>query len=696
MDQVTVTARQRSESIEEVPIAISAFTRSDIERANIKRPADFIQLTPNAALVEAQSAGTSFLTVRGITQVRNGEPPVATVVDGILQVSPNQFNQELIDVEQIEVLKGPQGALYGRNAIGGAINIVTREPTEELSGMVRVGAGNGGLISGGASLSGPWTDDGRARFRVSALYRDFDGLIPNVFLGGKVDYTRDYGARVRNVWDISDALRLELIANASRTDGSALAYVFQPVYQVNDADVADLPHDNNNRGENSRDLDQLAARFDFNTELGTWSGFIARDWIEEYAAGDQFPYTRAISANSPLGFGDGTQTQFLDVGATSAELRLTSPDEQRLRWIAGAYFVQTDRYISTTTGTDLGLGMVRIEHRPAPNDPINPTATFLADDNDNFAYSGFGQINYDLTDELELGVAARYDHDRREQTNRSTVQFDPRTGEQREATFSAWQPKATLTWKPSANLSLFGSYSEGFRSGGFNQSGVGAAAVAIGLNGVSDKFDGETSRAIELGIKSWLWDNRVSLDASVFHTRVEDQQYFSFVGEIGAQILTNIDEVTLRGAELATQWRVTDALSAWTAYGYTDSEIDAYALLPAARGARAPYVPRYTLSSGANYDFNLTDALLGFVRVEYERRGDQFWDPLNTSARSPVELFDLGLGIQAADARWSLEFWGRNLGDRAYNGEWVLGGFAFRAQPRTYGVNFSYNFGAQQ
>ena len=159
IEEIVVTSRLRRESLHEVPVTVNAFTAEDIEDAGIERPNDYLSLVPNVTLVEAQNAGTTFLTIRGITQVRNNEPPVAVSVDGMLQTSPNQFNQALLDLEQIEVLKGPQGALYGRNAIGGAINITTKQPTNEFGGRVRVGVGNGDHARAQVSLSGPITED---------------------------------------------------------------------------------------------------------------------------------------------------------------------------------------------------------------------------------------------------------------------------------------------------------------------------------------------------------------------------------------------------------------------------------------------------------------------------------------------------------------------------------------------------------
>ena len=134
LEEIVVTARKRDEALLDVPVAVSAFNAQEIESAGIVRPQDFIALTPNMTMVQTQNQGTSFIVVRGISQARNSEPSVAVVIDGVAMANPSQFNQELFDVESIEVLKGPQGALYGRNAIGGAVIIRTQRARRQIEG----------------------------------------------------------------------------------------------------------------------------------------------------------------------------------------------------------------------------------------------------------------------------------------------------------------------------------------------------------------------------------------------------------------------------------------------------------------------------------------------------------------------------------------------------------------------------------
>src|SRR5580658_5082143 len=180
LEEVVVTARRRSESFQDVPIAVDAFTAQDIRAAGIESPRDCIAMVPNMTLVEVQNVGNSFIAVRGISQARNSEPSVAVLVDGVLEPNPYEFDQELFDIKQIEVLKGPQGALYGRNAIGGAIIITTADLSDHFEGSSRVGVGNGPAEKAQFALSGPIDSAGTLRYRASLNFYNTDGYLQNV------------------------------------------------------------------------------------------------------------------------------------------------------------------------------------------------------------------------------------------------------------------------------------------------------------------------------------------------------------------------------------------------------------------------------------------------------------------------------------------------------------------------------------
>ena len=688
---IEVTSRQRSENIQNVPIAITAFGQQEIEDLGLERAADFISLTPNMTIVEAQNAGTSFITVRGLSQVRNGESPVAISVDGVLQISPNQFNVDLFDIAQIEVLKGPQGALYGRNAIGGAINITTVMPSDDPMAYVEFDAGNGGLLAMTAAYGGALSDN--FFYRLTASTKTFDGLIDNVFLDTPVDFQDDNNIRGRFVWEMSDTFTADLRLSYGDTEGGSLNYVYQPLFGINDASDTSVKIEANNLGINEREIQSASLKLDWQLPGVTASLIAANDNVEEYFSGDQFPYTRNPSATSPFGPNvlDGVQTQYLDTSANSLEFRLTSTDEGPFRWIAGAYMLQTDRYISSATGLDLGLGIGKVSTAPLTTSAISPTLTFLADDNDNQGSALFAQVNFDLNEDTEITFAGRYDKDEREQTNRAPVEFDVNSGEVRSKTFSKFQPKVSLSYTGFDNISLYGTYSVGFRSGGFNQSGVGVAASNVGLDGVSDVYEAEETDNLEVGLKAFFPAIKSRLNVSIFDSTIDNQHYYVFVGAVGAQVLVNIDEVELRGGEIEFGTTLFENLSINASAGITDSEITAYQLEPSTIGNKAPYVPDYTFNLGVQYTMELGSDWVSQWRLDWERRGEQYWDPLNSTARQELDLLSARIGFFNND-NLSVSLWAKNLTDEEYNAEWLLGGFAHPAAPRSYGVEVRWDF----
>jgi iron complex outermembrane receptor protein len=205
IEEIVVTARMRSESLQEVPVAIKAFNRATIDEAGITSMRDYVELTPNVYLQETQNTGFAFVNVRGLATQRNTEQTVAMSVDGVLQTNSLVFSQELYDIEQIEVLKGPQGALYGRNAAGGAINITTRQPTNEPEGMIRVGAGNGDSYKVQGTYSGPISED-TLLFRVAASYQDSEGTRDNITTGIPADPYKEAAFRGKLLWMPNDKI----------------------------------------------------------------------------------------------------------------------------------------------------------------------------------------------------------------------------------------------------------------------------------------------------------------------------------------------------------------------------------------------------------------------------------------------------------------------------------------------------------
>ena len=501
LEEVVVTARKRDEAFRDVPVTINVFTDKTIEAAGITKPIDFIALVPNMTLVETQNAGNAFVVIRGISQARNSEPSVAVLIDGVAETNPAQFNQELYDIQQIEVLKGPQGALYGRNAIGGAILVTTKAPTDQFEGSVKLGYGNESSYRAQGDISGPITDT--LKYRASVSYYNTEGFLENEFLGQKVDPVNDLSGRARLVWQPNETFTGDLRFSADRLKTRALYFVIPRDNEANPFSTFTTPPNANdvktpitldNPGINDRDLWNAALKLDFNIGGGTLTSISSYDDSEEILTGDAFDFRPAPQSIFQALFGtDLNQSQWLNVQAYSQELRFTSPTSGKFRWIAGAYYVHTDRFISTGNMVDTGAGVFPVHENPRTSGN-NPNATFLADSQNQDAWSVFADATFEITDQFEVDAAIRYDEDRRENTTETPQPFIPQpnpppapptvfTGDVRTHTWSEPQPKITLRYKPVDNITLYGGYSRGFRSGGFNQTGVGTVADASGIRG---------------------------------------------------------------------------------------------------------------------------------------------------------------------------------------------------------------------
>jgi len=713
VQRIVIQARGRSETEQSVPMSVKAFSAKAIEDANIKGIGDFVALTPNVSIVQSESAGSSFMTVRGLTQVRNSESPIAMVVDGVALSNSKQFTQELFDIQSVEVLRGPQGALYGRNASGGAIVIHTKQPTNTFKGFIQPSYGSGKEKVVQGALSGPIVAD-KLLFRIAGSVKDRAGVFDNVYLSNKVDHLKDDTLRGLLKWFVTEDLTAELRANYVHTKGGGGNFqyqstLFDPIHPCF-ADPTNpfggpAPNPNfavrtfcaNNEGKNERNLGELTAKFDYDMHFASLTGIFSHNTVKEKISGDQFPYTATRSLFGTL---DGTQSQFTDVKANSAEIRLTSPSSQEIRWMSGVYFLKTKRFVSTTTGTDNGRGVLQVERDPYFTNPINPTASFFADNNDNRAWAVFGNVDYDLSKSSEVSLALRYDADQR------TQHVDPRqtTGLPtgctsasaircaKEVEYKAMQPKVSYRYKFDDQSLAYASAGRGFRSGQFNQSGVSGAAAQAGVAGVTDQINKELTDSFEIGYKTEFFNKKISMNAALFDSTVKNSPYFVFIGSIGAQVLVPIDKVHLIGGELEFVSNIAPGLDVYAGLGITHSKIEAYAVNPGLVGNWAPYVPKVSWNAGVQKRMPITGDMKLVLRADLISKGKQYWDPENSAPRDTVNLVNLRAGVEDSKGQWSLIASVNNAFDHNYNAEFVNGGFVQPALPRAYRLDLRYNF----
>ena len=472
----------------------------------------------------------------------------------------------------------------------------------------------------------------------------------------------------------------------------------------------------NNPGKDNRAIYDASLKMDYQTDAGTLSSISGYNLTKEIITGDAFDFLPADSSLLHLFYGyDQNQSQFLRVRTLTQEFRLTSPASQPFRWIAGAELYGTDRYISTGNEWDTGNGVMPTFYAPttptpefpgAPGAGPNPQYSYLADSQNNFAWAAYFDSSLDITRQLELSANIRYDQDHRKNTTDTPDAFLTAFGipiptMPREHTFKGWQPQFILKYTPTDNITVYGSYSKGFRSGGFNQTGVATAAAAAGFVGVGDIFKAEHDETWEGGFKSRWLGGRLTFNGSVYTNQSKNGYFFVYLASNSTQNLGNIPLVRYTGFDLDGSLRVTDDISLVAGFGYTDSKVKKYYPGYDFRlGEPAPLVSKDTFDVGIEYKPRLNDHLTGLVRLDYNLIGrTYFWesDPDVTTyaappviSRNPVSLVDLRVGVESRD--WSLVAWAKNLNNASYNAEYSPGGFVFKALPRRWGIDLTRRF----
>jgi len=810
IEEVVVTARKRSENLQEVPIAISAIDAETMERAGIERPADYISLIPNVTIVDTANVGDTQVSIRGIVSTRDAESTFAYVVDGVLSTNPNSFNEELLDVQQIEVLKGPQGALYGRNAVAGAIIVTTKKPGDEFEAEVSGGVGNNSSYKASAMVSGPLSDSVAARISVST--RETDGFYNNIFLGrdDAVDYMEDTSVRARAIWTVSDDLELDFRAGYSEVSGGAINFnaafaipLFVDVLgsETYFADPNDLDwrFTFNTPGENEQETMDFAIKADWNLGFADLVASVAYNDLEEYLLSDGtaatfygYELTSACQAgrrelnsfSRPDLFGDplapflvlpsdpegatnfqgiygpynpltcdGYQYQERNQQDLSFDARLVSNEDSALRWIGGIYYAQIEREVVVAYGADTGNGFLRQPYVPASGP--NPTDLLFWDEFNTDVYAIYGQIEFDLTDTVELAIAARYDREEREVDNKvpnvtnsglnvnlldanfqplpinPALASNPNGVPNREANFTQFQPKVTLSWAAADNINAYASYGVGFRSGGFNNlgtsdilnywfnAGYGGPGEAVNAQlQIADEYDKEVSTSYEIGVKTDLLNRRLRLNASVFRTEVEDNQFFEFfAGPFGLlRTVTTIDEMYIQGFEADATLAITEGLSIYGGIGLLDSEIEKNRNRPLSEGNSVPQAPETTGNLGVQWVQPIAGNLNLVARVDYQYVGETWFHTLqgeqtptiwnaffapgfnqdfSKSSRDAYSTVDARIGLEADN--WSITAWGRNITDEDYLQEVIpapeFGGtFNHPSALAAYGIDASYRF----
>lgn len=702
LEEIVVTARKRAEEIGSIPEAIAVVPSLEIENKGIVSLAGVPALVPSMSFNQFQDAATVYMSIRGVNSVRTGEPPVAMVVDGVQINDPSQINQELNDIERIEILKGPQGSLYGRNAIGGAINIVTREPGKNFEGLVRGTYKNGNDRKLETALSGPLVED-TLSFRIGGSLRDFDGLIRNTYLDRKVGSSRDDSVFGKLLFTPDDALKVELRASHFNSDYDSYYYKLAGIGRTNHEDEYDIR--SSSLAPSKRKFDDAALKVDYEFDGVTLTSITGYSNSNQFRMGDlDFTPARALEVGQ----------RFLN-SAVSEEARLASNGDGPLQWVAGAFYLNKQQRLTDATyaGPDQLSSVSALPSQLDAGftdffDLPNMPGTFLYKRTDfrfrNTAYAVFGQADYDLTPDLTLTTGLRYDVERRVALNpNGTILFNALAGvgadvaKRRQKEYSALQPKVTLSYDLDTDSMVYGTISRGFRSGGFNNT----------LRAEFATYKPESLWNYEVGAKTSFWDGKARLEASAFYMDYKNRQDFFFNAVDVTQNIFNIDKSRIQGVEMNVNLRPFRGLTLDAGFGLLDTKITDFDLArlraidpnPAhtADGHHFSYVYHTTLNLSAQYTTAVATDTDLTVGVDYSHKARNWWWFTNLEKQEPLNLVNARIILDWRDIQ--IKLFAENLFNLSYvtsHDPAYAFGFpqddVFPAEPRRYGVSLTYRF----
>ena len=674
-------ARRRAESIQQTPESVTTFTSEHIEATRINNFQSFAYQVPNVSYATSQNIGVNFINIRGIGQIRNGDSPVAFMVDGVTIPDPNLVNQELFDLAMIEVVKGPQGTLYGKNAIGGAVNILSLAPTNNFKHKIKFGAGNGGYLGAQAMTSGPVVKD-KIYYRLSGSYKTMDGLIENTFLDRTVDYYDDLSLRGQLKFDFSTRLGLTVAGQYSKTEGGATYSGHSPTGMTLDPNDFNYVIDANVYGESTLENTFLSARLEYDL------GQMKFQSITSYNRADRFHFGDLDFI--PLDILRQDQTS--NSKSFNQEFRLGSHiGQKKIEWDLGVQYQQSERLLLTNGYADIGYFFMP----PMPLDTLTLTNFVEAKPISDFTntyktFAGFGFATWHVTSKLDISAGIRVDNDNIRQDNRNE-------GFVAEKTNTEFQPKVSVGYDLSKHMLLYANYGRGYRSGGYN-----AEATSL----FDAEYVGETSNNFEVGLKTSTKNKLFIFNVAAFYVDFQQQQQFAVALGLNGLKLGNYNfpESKIYGFEAETQIRTSRFLDILAGFGFNKSEIVDGGLAGTTdrtvyNGNNAPFVPQTTANIALKSNFPLSEKIQFLGYINYNVKGKIYWYEDNVDASNAYSLLDMRIGVSIMD-KYEIFLWGANLMDTQYYLEYgsgettgsAAGDTVWPGQPRTIGVEVAVKF----
>ena len=705
---IIVTAQKFEENVQDVPIAITAVSGETLEARGVDSIEDLSVVAPSVSFRKGTTSANSAIVMRGVGTITfsvAAEPSVSTVVDGIVLSRSGQAFMDLVDLERIEVLRGPQGTLFGKNASAGLVNVVSRGGTDTFEGELKVEAFDDEEYRVRTSLAGPLAENLSAR--VTGFYGTYDGNITNTFFDEQVNGYEHYGVRgivdyngsIANVRLIADYFRAndDCCADVRGVSGGAItdAELNLPQGVALGEDQRFVNHNLITETEDKQWSVTLSGDVELSDThtLSVVTGY--RNWFnQEIREGDFTP--RPLTTQFELhDTGDVTTQQM------SFEARVASDPTRPFFYQVGAFAWHSDNK-QTFTREDITCSTSTLPVDPVTggrpcnlSDPVNtlyPTATSDSDVNSsNFAL--FGQATYNITDSIGLTGGLRYTWDDLSYSHIRAPGVDSRTGvpatgpgvsgspaggtiaaggngtnvslgSQKNGNFSG---KGVISFKPIEDILLYASYTRGYKGPAYN----------VFFNHTSPNnavpIDEETSDAFEIGVKSLFFDRKVQLNLAAFSVQYDGFQANNFINLNGTTItnLTNAGTVKSEGFEADLLFAPVSGLSFNASAAYADARVKEFNPNPstnapdARNGTQLPLAPKFTYTLGGDYEANL-GPVTTYLSTNYRHTSKQFSDLGEQGVIDPYGIWNASIGFSDAADLYRLTFHARNILDDSY------------------------------
>lgn len=702
LEDIVVTATRREERLQNIPVTVSAVTANTLGGAGIVDVRSLTQLVPG--FNGARNLSAMLPTIRGVgsSGVTVGdEANVATYIDGIYQADPFSTSLELVEVERVEVLKGPQGTVFGRNATGGLINVITPDPKFETRGRITAKygrmRGNANDYDVRAYLTGPLTSTLAADF--AGLYRKNDGYIDDLVNGGHLGKARVIDLRTKLLYQPNDSVRVILTGQYADSKTQTVnqpfnnntAGQFDPPLVAGGAPIpvpgVILPTE---PWQASLSFEPVLNYKRYNLSLRTVFEFDSVN-LETSSGYSRSENVQNVDSDASNTFRGATYLGDSRVNAYSQEVRLLSAGSGRLNWLAGVYFFHLD-------------GAMGLTLAGSPRSTVAPTHTLLSPQVKTTSWAGFAEGTYELTDTFFVTVGGRYSHEKRE--FRQAINSVPLVGPARvgfdanglaENSAGKWTYKVALRYNFADDANIYASYGTGFKSGVFN--GFGFSGLAT---------DAEEIKAWEVGLKAdplhWLRTN-----ISAFYYDYTDLQVTTRAPGGLAFQLQNAATAEIYGAEIEVTAAPTDDLQIRSSAAYTHSDYKDFPNSPLftplptggnlqtttdASGNQMARSPRFTFNLGINWGKDLSGGRIG-VSANLFHSSKVFHDFANTLVQDAHQMVSGEISWTTSNENLRFSLWGTNLTNTKVPQQISPGGlgtYVVYEKPRRIGIGAQFSF----